>query len=75
MAATHFIQKFTPTNIEYQEYMISLSVEVVRAIAALRHKMIKVCVIAVNCDHITPEEQAFGFFTKKNLKTLSANQE
>ena len=55
----------------------------VRAIAKLRHEdadvsgeaipteMIQTCINTLNSDHMTEEEAALGYFTRKKLKTLT----
>ena len=87
LAVTNFIQKFAPTNMEMEEHVMSLSVEDIRAIASIRHEdvdmspeaisseMIQLCINTLNSDHMTKEEQALGYFTKKKLKKLSTWQE
>ena len=37
--------------------------------------MIQLCIITLNSDHMTKEEQALGYFTRKKLKRLSTWQE
>ena len=41
---------------------------------AIPSEIIEICASTLN-DHMTPEEQALGYFTKKNLKTLYTWQE
>ena len=72
---------------EMEEHVMSLSVEDIRAIASIRHKdmdmsttaisseMIQLCINTLNSDHMTKEEQALGYFTRKKLKRLSTWQE
>ena len=67
-------------------FYLSLSTEDIRAIASIHYlddqqvdlseetipsKVIKMCIHTLNSDHITPEEQALGFYTRKKLKKLS----
>ena len=68
---------------EMEEHVISLSVEDIRAIASIRHKdvdmsttsisseIIQLCINILNSDHMTKEEQAIRYFTRKKLKKLS----
>ena len=72
---TNFIQKFAPTTDGIYEHIMSLLVEDVRVIASLHHndvdlsedvipsEMIKVCINTLNFQHVTPGEQALGYFT------------
>ena len=62
------------------EHIRSLLVEDTRAISSLCYNdvdlfedeipsaMIKMCINTLNSQHITHEEQALGYFTRKNLK-------
>ena len=66
---------------------MSLSVEDIRAIAFIRHEdvdmspeaisseIIQLCINTLNSDHMTKDEQALGYFTRKKLKKLSTWQE
>ena len=86
-AAIQFIQKFAPTELEVEEHVMSLSVEDIKAIASLRNEdvdmfeeaisseMIKVCINTLNSEHMTKEEQALGYFTRKRFEMLSTWQE
>ena len=73
-------------RIDDRDHVLSLSVADIRAIASIRHyddidvdlseesissEMIKLCINTLNSDHITPEEQALGYYTRKKLKRLS----
>ena len=71
---------------EMEEHVMSLSIEDIRAIAAVKHgidmsesaissEMIQVCINTLNSDHMTKEEQALGYFTRKRLKRLETWQE
>ena len=85
--AIQFIQKFAPTELEIKEHVMSLSVEDITAIAslcnedvdmseeAISSEMIKICINTLNSEHMTKEEQALGYFTRKRLKRLSTWQE
>ena len=42
---------------------------------AIPSEMIKVCINTLNSDHMTPEEQSLGYFTRKKLKRLLTWQE
>ena len=70
----------------YEDHIMSLSVADIRAIAFIRHydddevdlseeampaEIIKLCINTLNSDHITPEEQSLGFYTRKKLKRLT----
>jgi hypothetical protein len=68
---------------DYTEQVTSLDIELIRAIASLRHtnvdmsedaipnEMIKIVINTLNSDSITPEEQALGHFTRCKLKKLT----
>ena len=68
------------------EHVMSLSIEDVRTIASLCYddinlseeaipsEMIKVCINTLISQHVTLEEQYFGYFTWKILKSLSTWQ-
>ena len=83
IAATNFIKRYAPSEMDYEEHVLSLSTADVRAIAKLRHEdadvsgeaipteMIQTCINTLNSDHMTKEEAALGYFTRKKLKTLS----
>ena len=73
-------------RIDDRDHILSLSVANIRAIASIRHyddidvdlseefissEMIKLCINTLRSNHITPEEQALGFYTRKKLKCLS----
>ena len=72
---------------EMEEYVMPLSVEDVRAISSIRHEdddmsttaisseMIQLCINTLNSDHMTKEEQALGYFTRKKPKRLSTWKE
>ena len=86
LAITNFIQKFAPIDMELDEYVMSLSIEDIRAIASNRHgidmselaissEMIQLCINTLNSDLMTKEEQALGYFTRKKLKRLATWQE
>ena len=83
---TNSIKKFAPTDMELEEHVMSLSIEDIRAIAAVKHgidmsesaissEMIQLCINTLNSDHMTKEEQALGYFTRKRLKRLATWQE
>ena len=42
---------------------------------AISSEMIQLCINTLNSDHMTKEEQALGYFTRKKLKRLSTWQE
>ena len=65
-----------------EEHVMSLSIEAKRAIASVRHgidmsesaissEMIQLCINTLNSDHMTKEEQALGYFSRKKLKRLT----
>ena len=67
---------------ELEEHVMSLSIEDIRAIESVRHRidmsesaifseMIQLCINTLNSDHMTKEEEALGNFTRKKLKRLS----
>ena len=68
---------------ETEQHVMSLSVEDIRAISSIRHEevdmspeaisseMIQLCINTLNSDHMTKEEQALQYFTRKKLKKLS----
>ena len=71
---------------DFEDHVMSLSIADIRAIASIRHyddedvdlseeaipaEMIKLCINTLNSDHITPEEQSLGFYTRKKLKRLT----
>ena len=73
-------------QIDDQDQVLSFSVADFRAITSIIHydddncdlseedissEMIKLCINTLRSDHITPEEQALGFYTRKKLKRLS----
>ena len=73
-------------RIDDRDHVLSLSVANIRAIASIRHydendvdlseefissEMIKLCINTLRSDHIMPEEQALGYYTRKKLKRLS----
>ena len=71
---------------ELDEHVVSLSIEAIRTIVSVRHgidmsesaissEMIQLCINTLNCGHMTKEEQALGYFTRKKLKKLSTWQE
>ena len=79
---TNSIKKLAPTDVELEEHVMSLSIEDIRAIASVRHRidiselaisseMIQLCINTLNSDHMTKEEQALGYFTRKKLKKLT----
>ena len=83
---TNSIKKFAPTDMELEEHVMSLSIEDIRAIATVRHRidmsesaisseMIQLCFNTLNSDHMTKEEQALSYFTRKRLKWLATWQE
>ena len=83
---TNSIKKFAPTDMELEEHVMSLLIEDIRAIATVRHgidmsesaissEMIQLCINTLNSDHMTKEEQALGYFTRKKLKRLATWQE
>ena len=78
---TNSIKNFAPTDMELEEHIMSLSIEDIRAIATVRHEsaisseMIQLCINTLNSDHMTKEEQALGYFTRKRLKRLATWQE
>ena len=70
----------------FEDHVMSLSIADIRAIASIRHyddddvdlteeempaEVIKLCINTLNSDHITPEEQSLGFYTRKKLKRLT----
>ena len=75
--------KLAPAEDDYEEYILSLNLESIRAIASLRHSdlylsedsipsdMIQIAIRTLQLDSITPEEQALGFFTRKKLRKLA----
>ena len=80
------IKKFSPTDMELEEHVMSLSIEDIRAIAPVRHRidmsesaisseMIQLCINILNSDHMIKEEQTLGYFTRKKLKRLATSQE
>ena len=66
---------------------MSLSIEDIRYIVSLKNEdvdmseeaissgMIKDCINTLNSEHMTEEEQALGYFTRKRLKRLSTWKE
>ena len=71
---------------ELEEHVMSLSIEYIRAITFVRHgiemsesaissDIIQLCINTLNSDHMTKEEQALGYYTRKKLKRLSTWQE
>ena len=71
---------------EIEEHVVSLSMEDIQAISLVRHdvdmyksaissEMIQLCINTLNSDHMTKEEQALGYFTRKKLKKLTTWQE
>ena len=71
---------------ELEEHDMSLSIEDIRAIASIRpgidmsesaisSEVIQLCINTLNSDHMTKEEQAFEYFTRKKLKRLATWQE
>ena len=83
IATTNFIKRYAPFEMDYEEHVLSLSTADVGAIAKLRHEdvevseetipteMIQACINTLNSDHMTKEEAALGYFTRKKLKILS----
>ena len=64
VAITNSIKKFAPTDMELEEHVMSLSIEDIRAIAAVKHgidmsesaissEMIQLCINTLNSDHMT----------------------
>ena len=71
---------------KFEDHVMSLSIADIRAIASKQHyddedvdlseeempaEMIELCINTLNSDHITPEEQSLGFYTRKKLKRLT----
>ena len=54
-----------PLTQKYNDIDVDLSEEFISS------EMIKLCIHTLRSDHITPEEQALGFYTCKKLKRLS----
>jgi len=81
------IARVAPTENDFEEHEHTLSIDNIRAIAALKPsrkynnldmspeaistEMIQLCINTLTSDSVTPEEQALGYFTRKKLKTLS----
>ena len=81
-AFTHFIRKFSPTTTDMYEPIISLLVEYIRVIPSLCYHevdlledeipsmLIHFCINSLTSQHIIPEEQSHGYFTRKTLTPL-----
>ena len=78
----HLHSKYAPHESDYLEHVMTLTVENIRSIAALRYncdittedvpvEMIQIAIHTLQSDSITPEEAAIGHFTRRKLKKLS----
>ena len=83
---THYINKLAPTGTnqsKYRDHIATLSIDDIKSIASIRDphiefdysvvptEMIQLCINTLTSDKITSEEEALGYFTRKQLKRLS----
>ena len=80
------MMKSAPIELDYEDHMKTLYLNTVRAVSTLTtgmdcaeemvpNKMIRMAINTISSDHMTPEEEALGFFTRKRLKKLSTWEE
>ena len=83
---THFLNKLATTEVnqsKYCDHIATLSIDDIKSIAAIRDphvefdenivptEMIQLCINTLTSDKISSEEEALGYFTRKQLKRLS----
>ena len=78
----HLHSKYAPKESDYEEHVMTLTVENIRSIASLRYnqeistkdvpiEMIQIAINPLQSDSITPEEVALGHLTRRKLRKLS----
>ena len=77
------ILKFAPMEFGYKDHIMSLDIDMVRAIASIRtgldmnemerptEMVVKIAIRTLTSDSVTSEEEAMGYFTRKKLQKLS----
>ena len=76
------ISKLAPNELDYEEHVMKLDVETIRAITKLNYgldcskeevpsKMLRMVINTLNSNMMTPVKEALGYFTCKRLQKLS----